>query len=79
MKTRTKRILAIVGLFFICVITVLGWTTIKVVAWARDLPNRIVIDGDAMLPDAQQWRECVGIVHFRQLSLLGLDSQLVMS
>ena len=25
-----------------------GWTAVKVVAWARDLPNRIVIDGDQL-------------------------------
>ncbi|NNE00880.1 MAG: hypothetical protein HKN47_26495, partial [Pirellulaceae bacterium] len=25
-----------------------AWGVVRVVAWARDLPNRVVIDGDAM-------------------------------
>ncbi len=48
MKTRTKRLLiAAIALGLICC-SVAGWTTIKVLAWARDLPNRIVIDGDGL-------------------------------
>ena len=48
MNTRTKRLLigAIAVIFIGCAIT--GWTAIKIVAWARDLPNRIVVDIDAV-------------------------------
>ncbi len=50
MTTRTKRLLvgAIAVMFIGCGIA--GWTAIKFVAWARDLPNRFVvdIDGDAV-------------------------------
>ncbi|WP_442511103.1 hypothetical protein SH528x_002768 [Novipirellula sp. SH528] len=48
MKVRTKRLLiAVIALGLICC-SIAGWTTIKVLAWARDLPNRIVIDGDGL-------------------------------
>jgi hypothetical protein len=48
MKTRTRRLLiATITLCLICC-TFGGLTAIKVVAWVRDLPNRMVIDGDAL-------------------------------
>lgn len=28
--------------------SIMGWTAIKVVTWAQDLPNRILIDGDGL-------------------------------
>ena len=48
MKTRGKRILSIVIVLFAVSLAIGGWTAVKVVAWARDLPNRVVIDGDAL-------------------------------
>ena len=48
MKTRAKKLLiSAIVLGLIC-FSIAGWTAIKVVAWIRDLPNRIVIDGDAL-------------------------------
>ena len=48
MKTRAKKLLiSALALGLIC-FSIAGWTAIKVVAWIRDLPNRIVIDGDAL-------------------------------
>ena len=48
MKTRAKQLLiSALALGLIC-FSIAGWTAIKVVAWVRDLPNRIVIDGDAL-------------------------------
>lgn len=48
MKTRTKLLLTVtIALCIICC-AIAGWIAIKVVAWARDLPNRIVIDEDAI-------------------------------
>jgi hypothetical protein len=47
MKTRAKKLLiSAIALGLIC-FSIAGWTAIKVVVWVRDLPNRIVIDGDA--------------------------------
>ena len=48
MKTRAKKLLiSAIALGLIC-FSIAGWTAIKVVAWVRDLPSRIVIDGDAL-------------------------------
>ncbi|MBA3316279.1 MAG: hypothetical protein H0T47_23700 [Planctomycetaceae bacterium] len=48
MTTRTKRLLiAAIVLGVICC-SIAGWSAIKVVAWALDLPNRIVIDSDGL-------------------------------
>lgn len=48
MKTRAKKLLiSAIALGLIC-FSIAGWTAIKLVAWVRDLPNRIVIDGDAL-------------------------------
>ena len=48
MKTGTKRLLfAAIALALICC-SIAGWSAFKVVAWARDVPNRIVIDGDEL-------------------------------
>ncbi|TWT79665.1 hypothetical protein CA13_10710 [Planctomycetes bacterium CA13] len=48
MKSRKMQlIVAAIALCIACV-SVAGWTAVKVVVWVRDLPNRIVIDGDAM-------------------------------
>ena len=48
MKTRAKKLLiSAIALGLIC-FSIAGWTAIKVVVWVRDLPNRIVIDGDAL-------------------------------
>lgn len=46
MTNRTKQILivAFAIIFFGC--SIAGWTAIKIVAWALDLPNRIVVDID---------------------------------
>jgi hypothetical protein len=48
MTTRTKRILIVAISVVLIGCSVAGWATVKIVAWARDLPNRIQIDGDAM-------------------------------
>jgi len=48
MKTRTKRILIVAVVLFVMGCSIAGWTAVKVIAWARDLPNRVVIDGDAI-------------------------------
>ena len=49
MKTRTKRLLVVAAaVLFAIGCSVAGWATLSAVAWARDLPNRVVIDGDAI-------------------------------
>jgi len=48
MTTRTKRLLIAAISVVLIGCSVAGWATVKIVAWARDLPNRIQIDGDAM-------------------------------
>ena len=48
MKTRTKRILAVVLVLTVICGSLAAWGVVRTVAWARDLPNRIVIDGDAL-------------------------------
>ena len=47
MTTRTKRWLLLATALFLIGGTLVGWTAVKMVAWVRDLPNRIVIDTDA--------------------------------
>ncbi len=44
MKRRTKRLFLAVTLMC-CAFA--GWAAVNVLAWIRDLPNRIVFDGDA--------------------------------
>ncbi len=48
MTTRTKRILVVAFAMIFIGCSIAGWTAIKIVTWARELPNRIVveIDGD---------------------------------
>lgn len=46
MNTRTRRTLVVAFAMLFVGCSIAGWTAIKVVAWARDLPNRIVIDID---------------------------------
>ncbi len=48
MNTKTKRVLVVAGVLIIACIGIAGWTTTKVVAWIRGLPNRVVIDGTAL-------------------------------
>ena len=48
MTTRTKRFLIVAAAFVMFGFAMAGWATFKIVAWARDLPNRVVIDGDAI-------------------------------
>lgn len=48
MNAKAKRSLVVAGVLFAVVIGIAGWTTTKVVAWIRGLPNRVVIDGNAM-------------------------------
>ena len=48
MKTRTKRVFATATIFALICCSFAAWTAFKVVAWARDLPSRIVIDGDGL-------------------------------
>ena len=48
MKTRTKRILAAVLVATVLCCSLVTWGVVRAVAWARDLPNRVVIDGDAI-------------------------------
>lgn len=48
MTTRAKRWLFLAVMLFLVGSSLVGWTVAKVVAWARDLPDRIVIDGDAI-------------------------------
>jgi hypothetical protein len=48
MTTRKKRILIVAFALIFIGCSIVGWTAIKIVAWANELPNRIVveIDGD---------------------------------
>ena len=46
MTNRTKRILIVAFAMIFIACSIAGWTAIKIVAWARDLPNRIVVDID---------------------------------
>ena len=48
MTTRTKRLLVAAISVVLIGCSVAGWATVKIVAWARDLPNRVQIDGDAI-------------------------------
>jgi hypothetical protein len=48
MNAKTIRVLVVAGVLFTVVTGIVGWTTTKVVAWVRGLPNRVVIDGNAM-------------------------------
>lgn len=48
MKTRTKRLIAVVIILCLVGCTLAGWTAVKVFAWIVDLPNRIVVDGDGL-------------------------------
>jgi hypothetical protein len=48
MQPRIKRLLLTVLLLLVAIFGIATWGTIRVIAWARDLPNRIVIDGDAI-------------------------------
>ena len=48
MKTRAKQLLILTIALGLISFSIAGWTAIKVVAWVRDLPNRIVFDGDAL-------------------------------
>lgn len=48
MHAKTKRMLFVAGVLLACVLGIAGWTATKVVAWARGLPDRVTIDGDAM-------------------------------
>ncbi len=48
MSTRTKRLLFIAAVLVVIGCSITGWTAFTVVAWARDLPNRIAIDGDVV-------------------------------
>ncbi len=48
MTTQTKRLFLLAAMLFVICSSITIWTAVKVVAWARDLPNRIVIDGDAV-------------------------------
>ena len=47
MTRRTKRLLLLAMGVLLIGCALVGWTTVKIVAWVRDFPNRIVIDGDA--------------------------------
>jgi hypothetical protein len=47
MTRRTKRLFLLAMGVLLIGCALMGWTTVKIVAWVRDLPNRIVIDGDA--------------------------------
>jgi len=47
MKTRTKRLLTVALALMILGGLLTAWGVVRVVAWTRDLPNRIVIDGNA--------------------------------
>ena len=46
MKNRTKHILIVAFAIFCIGCSIAGWTAIKIVTWALDLPNRIVVDID---------------------------------
>ncbi|MBL8871069.1 MAG: hypothetical protein JNK90_14835 [Planctomycetaceae bacterium] len=48
MRPWAKRMLVAIGVLFLVGLVIAGWAATKVVAWARDLPNRVVIDGDAI-------------------------------
>ena len=48
MTTRTKRLLVAAISLVLIGCSAAGWATVKIVAWARDLQNRIQIDGDAI-------------------------------
>lgn len=48
MTAKAKKLAIVGAIFFVLAISVVGLAAVKVVAWARDLPNRIVVDGDAI-------------------------------
>lgn len=48
MNTPAKRLLFLAAAIVLIGCSLVGWTAFHVVGWARDLPNRIVIDGDAI-------------------------------
>lgn len=48
MKAPTRRTLIVAAVILVMGCSIAGWTAVKVTAWARDLPNRVVIDGDAI-------------------------------
>ena len=48
MKSRTKRLILLGAALSLVGCAITGWTALQVIAWARDLPNRIVIDEDAI-------------------------------
>jgi hypothetical protein len=48
MHGKTKRVFIVAGVLIIAAVGISGWTTAKVVAWVRDLPNRVVIDRSAI-------------------------------
>ena len=48
MKTKTKRLLIVLAVVFTMLCGATVWTAIQVVSWARDIPNRIIIDEEAM-------------------------------
>lgn len=48
MSTRVKRLLCLAIVVVMIGVGITGWAAVKVVAWARDLPSRIDIDGDGI-------------------------------
>ncbi|MCC9602302.1 hypothetical protein LOC67_17240 [Stieleria sp. JC731] len=48
MSVTKKRILIIAVVLSACLFTVGGWASITIFAWVSDLPNRVVVDGDAI-------------------------------
>jgi hypothetical protein len=48
MNRKTNRVLVIATVLFAVFLGVVGWAATKLIDWVRDVPNRIVIDGDAI-------------------------------
>ena len=48
MNSKTKRVVVVAGVLVTVVIGLAGWTTTRVVGWIRGVPNRVVVDGNAI-------------------------------
>lgn len=79
MNGKTIRALVIATVLFAVFLGVAGWTAAKLIAWGRDLPNRTVIDGDAIAnsfgPAVTQWYHLALLDGDTTIQLQVLDEQ----
>ena len=73
MTTRIKRILIVTSAIIFIGCLIAGWTAIKIVAWAGDLPNRIVVDIDG---DSVATAFCAAVIESYHGALRDGDSAL---